>query len=76
MASAAGMEGMLVMLHTQNAASGGEGNTAASEVTDFVLIERIRRNHVTTGYVHRTSIARFSCVGQSWLCSRRFAAQG
>lgn len=32
MASAAGMEGMLVMLHTQNAASGGEDGAATSEV--------------------------------------------
>lgn len=36
MASAAGMEGMLVMLHTQNAASGGEDSAATSEVIFFL----------------------------------------
>lgn len=37
MASAAGMEGVLVMLQEQSAASGSEDNTASAEVRCFFM---------------------------------------
>lgn len=64
MASAAGMEGMLVMLHTQNAASGGEDGAATSEVISLCACRNEADLQKLCDFTAPT--VHLSCVSRSW----------